>query len=272
MTATIPRGRRLLLAAALLAVSGCIGPQRAATPTETDDVVFYCDGAGGGGPLTNWGNGVEQGLKADGYEGDFRNFRWHTGLGIIADHTTSVDYKRRKARELITLMRQHWRRYPGGSVHLIGLSAGSAIVIFALEQLPAAYQVDQVILLGSSLSADYDLRPALRRVRGEMHVFSSRRDGVLNLLVPLVGSADRERAGRRVAGRHGFIMPTPANDETEALYSKVVQYDWDEDRAAAGDTGLHTGATNPRFVQEFIAPLINRDGPRHLRLPGSPPE
>lgn len=246
--------------------AGCATLQRAATPTERDDVVFYCDGAGGGGLLTSWGHGVQRGLELDGYEGEFRCFRWQTGLGILADQATSVDYKRGKARELVGHMKRHWRRFPGGSVHLIGLSAGSAIVIYALEELPTGYQVDNVILLGSSLSADYDLSRALRRVRGEVHVFSSRRDRILQVFVPLTGTADRERAGARVAGRYGFVMPANADDRMEALYSKIIQYEWDDDRAAAGDPGTHTGTTNPRFVQRYIAPLINRDGPRNLRI------
>lgn len=246
--------------------AGCAAVQRAATPTELDDVVFYCDGAGGGGPLTDWGVNVKRGLERDGYEGEFRSFRWQTGLGVLADHATSVEYKQDKARQLVGLMKQHWQRFPGGSVHLIGLSAGSAIVIYALEQLPPGYRVDNVILLGSSLSADYNLRQALRRVRGEVHVFSSKRDRILQVFVPVVGSADRERTGARVAGRYGFQLPPAADDETQDLYSKLVQYEWDDERAAAGDTGSHTGTTHPRFVQRYIAPLINRDGPRYLSL------
>lgn len=252
--------------------SGCALPQRAATPTERDDVVFYCDGAGGGGPLTHWGRSVELGLQRDGYEGEFRCFRWHTGLGVLTDQASSVEYKRGKARELVGHMRNHWRRFPGGSVHLIGLSAGSAIVVYALEALPAAYQVDQVILLGSSLSADYDLRRALRRVRGEVHVFTSKHDTVLGLFVPLVGTADRQRVGARVAGRYGILLPPDADDETQALYSKVVNVEWDDARAEHGDSGAHTGSTNARFVQRFIAPLINRDGPRHITVSESAQE
>ncbi len=252
-----------------MAATGCASVQRAATPTERDDVVFYCDGAGGGGPLTNWGASVQRGLELDGYEGDFRCFRWHTGLGILADQTTSAEYKRAKARELVGHMKAHWRRFPGGSVHLIGLSAGSAIVVHALEELPSRYSVDNVVLLGSSLSADYDLRKALRRVRGEVYVFSSKRDRVLQVFVPLTGTADRRRVGARVAGRYGIQLPPDADDETEALYSKIVNIEWDDERAAFGDSGAHTGTTNPRFVQRYIAPLLNRDGPRYITVSDS---
>jgi len=277
--ATVPdRVRRAIhpyampLLAGALAACGCMAPQRMPTPTERDDVVFYCDGAGGGGPLTNWGHSVLQGLEQDGYEGEFRNFRWQTGLGALADQVTSVKYKRERAAELARAMTAHWQRFPGGSVHLIGLSAGSAIVVYALEALPGAYQVDYVILLGSSLSAEYDLRRALRRVRGEVYVFTSKRDRVLSVLVPLTGTADRKRVGKRVAGRYGILMPPDADDETEALYSKIVNVQWDDTRAEHGDPGTHTGATNPEFVRRFIAPLVNRDGPRPLTVTDGPAE
>lgn len=267
-----PRAGRLIrlttLSLAVSMVSGCALPQRAGTATERDDVIFYCDGAGGGGPLTHWGRSVEEGLRRDGYEGEFRCFRWHTGLGVLADQTSSVEYKRGKARELVGYMKKHWQRFPGGSVHLIGLSAGSAIVVYALEALPDAYQVDEVILLGSSLSADYDLRRALRRVRGEVHVFTSKHDRVLSLLVPLAGTADRQHVGKRVAGRYGILLPPGADDESQALYSKIVNVEWDDTRAAHGDSGAHTGATDARFVQRFIAPLVNRDGPREMAITG----
>lgn len=261
-----------LTATVLPSISGCITFQRAPTPTEHDDVVFYCGGAGGGSLLTNWGTGVKQGLERDGYEGDFRDFRWQTGLGVLADQTASVNYKRRRARDLVVRMRAHWRRFPGGSVHLIGLSAGSAIVVHALEELPPHYKVDTVILLGSSLSADYDLRRALRRVRGEVFVFTSSRDRVLQVLMPLTGTADRQYVGSRAVGRYGFQMPEDADDELEALYSKVVSIEWDDERQSHGDPGTHTGATNARFVQAFIAPLIHRDGPRYYRLTRFPDE
>ena len=62
-------------------------------------VVFYCDGAGGGG-ITNWGPGVRRGLKDAGFTGTFDEFPWETGLGVLADQTESVAAKRVQARKL----------------------------------------------------------------------------------------------------------------------------------------------------------------------------
>ena len=69
-------------------------------PPGRDGRVYYLDGAGGGGGLTNWGNGVRDGLKAAGFEGDFVNFRWQTGAGVAVDQVTPVGVKRAQARKL----------------------------------------------------------------------------------------------------------------------------------------------------------------------------
>jgi len=80
--------------------------------------------------------------------------------------------------------------------------------------------------------------------------------------VPLPGTADRRRVGAQVVGRYGIRTPADADDETKALYAKVVNIEWDDSRAEQGDTGTHTGPINRRFLRESIAPLIHRDGPR----------
>jgi len=85
---------------------------------------------------------------------------------------------------------------------------------------------------------------------------------VLSVFVPLTGTADRRRVGAQVVGRYGIRTPADADDETKALYAKVVNIEWDDSRAEQGDTGTHTGTINRRFLRESIAPLIHRDGPR----------
>ena len=164
------------------------------------------------------------------------------------------------------MIRAYIDEHPARQVDLVGLSAGSAIAVFALEALPRAYSVETVVLLGSSVSAEYDLTAALRRVRRGVFVFTSDRDAVLRMLVPLSGTADGKRAGRKIAGLRGFRMPAGASDETQALYSKVTNVRWEPGVAAAGEGAGHTGATRPRFVRRYIAPLLVREGPRYLRV------
>ncbi len=224
--------------------------------SEPNGIVYYLDGAGGGSFLTNWAPGVRKGLKKAGFKGEFKEFVWHTGLGVLADQTASVKYKRAKGKILADKIVEYRQSHPDRPITLIGLSAGTAVTIFALEALPETCRVEMVILLGSSMDASYDLTIALTRVEGTMQVYTSERDEVLNLLVPMAGSADRRYVGSDVAGLQGFHLPGNANEPTRTLYGKVQTIPWQPRFAQAGDHGGHTDTTNPQFVQNFIAPVI----------------
>jgi hypothetical protein len=258
--------RRLLpivsTAAGLLA--GCASTPKHDHARGRNGIVYYLDGAGGGSILTNWGRGVEVGLEAGGFEGDFRNFTWQTGFGVVADQNASVRYKRSKARKLARRVVEYVEEHPNAPVDVIALSAGTAAAVFTLEALPKRVQVDNLILLGSSLSQHYDLSKALTRVSHKAYVFTSEKDAVLKFLVPAAGTADRQFCGACAAGLHGFHLPHGADEATRDIYSKLENIEWQREFARAGHTGGHTGAVNARFVAQYIAPLLTTDGPRFL--------
>jgi len=219
-------------------------------------VVFYLDGAGGGSLLTDWGRGVKSGLAKGGYRGVYGEFHWQTGLGVLADQESSVSYKRKKANELAEIIVDYADKHPGEPINIIGLSAGTAVAVYTLEALPKWCTVDKVILLGSSMDANYDLTSALIRVEDNLIVFTSSKDAVLGMLVPLAGTADRQYAGSNVAGIQGFRVPARANETTRVLYAKVKRIAWEPAFAKAGDKGGHTDGTQPKFVARYITPLL----------------
>jgi pimeloyl-ACP methyl ester carboxylesterase len=227
-------------------------------------IVYYIDGAGGGGLVSNWGRGVKRGLERGGFNGEFQEFNWQTRLGVIADQDSSVDYKREQARKLANSIVVYARQHPGEPINIIGLSAGTAIAIYTLEELPTWCPVDVVVLLGSSIDANYNLTRALERVDDDIYVFTSSRDNVLKMFVPITGTADREYAGREVAGIRGFVMPPHLDQNSKALYTKVVNIRWNRSYAKTGNFGGHTGGTHPAFVAEYITPLLIPEGPRNL--------
>lgn len=218
--------------------------------------VFYCDGAGGGGLLMNWSGGVRDGLLNAGYNGAGEMFRWETGLGVVADQTAPVEFKQRKARTLADEIVKYQTKYPGAPVHLIGLSAGTAVVAYALEYLPADHGVQNVVMLSGSLSSGYDLTEALRRVQGRMYIFTSQRDEVLLTAVPLSGSADRVSASEGTIGLRGARLPPGASSETRLLYRKISIIPWNPQFARYGNEGRHTDTVKGPFVQQFVAPLV----------------
>lgn len=223
---------------------------------DRNGFVFYVDGAGGGNALKDYGRGVEQGLRQAGFDGDFHSFSWHTGLGVAADQAASVEYKRSKARELARQIVDFRSSHPDSPVHLVGLSAGTAIAVFALEELPHSAHVDSVTLLGSSLSSHYDITEALKHVNGRLSVYTSEKDAVLSVLVPISGTADRKYCGACSVGLKGFHMPADAQPEVVVLYSKVYNINWRPEFAESGHNGGHTDAVNAVFVARYIAPTI----------------
>jgi len=220
----------------------------------TRGYIYYLDGAGGGGAISNWAGGVRQGMLDAGYNGAGEVFKWNAGMGVLADQDSSVEYKRSKASECAQRIQQYAKEHPGAPVTLMGLSAGTSVAVFTLEALPAGCPVENVILLGASISADYDLTRALQRVRNRMFVFTSEKDAVLAFLVPIAGTADRSNSPS--AGLHGFQMPDRASAETRAQYAKVAYIRWRPEFEKAGDTGGHTDTVKAPFVQQYIAPLV----------------
>ena len=256
---------RVLPAAICLLASMQIGCMGGEPDYNSHGVVFYCDGAGGGG-ITNWGPGVRKGLKDAGFTGTFDEYRWETGLGVVADQKESVADKRAEAVKLAKKIVGYKSEFPNSPVHIMGLSAGTAVVAFTLEELPESAAVDTAVMLSGSLSSTYDLTKALRRVTGDMYVTTSPHDAILKSAVLLLGSADRRNVGDDVCGVHGFHVPPGASPEARRLYSKIVMIEWNPSFLKYGDAGGHTDTTNPGFVQHVIAPLIIREGPRRLHV------
>jgi pimeloyl-ACP methyl ester carboxylesterase len=242
--------------AVLLAAAGCSQQMPDRAQRLPRGYIYYLDGAGGGGLISNWSGGLKQGLLDAGYSGAGEIFRWNTGLGVVADQDASVGYKRGKASECAGRIQDYSKQYPGAPVTVIGLSAGTAVTVFVLEALPASCPVENVVLCGASIGADYDLTRALQRVRNRIYVFTSENDAVLAFLVPMAGTADRQTGSVPSAGLRGFQMPPRASAETRALYAKVAYIRWKPEFEQYGNLGGHTDALRAPFVQQYMAPLI----------------
>lgn len=244
----------------LLTVSGCIlgnRPQFVRGGSKTDQMTFYLDGAG------NLGFGKETvplGLEDGGYQGQVEHFIWTTYLGPLMDQVV-YSYNRHRGRQLARKISSYLDRNPGASVNIIALSAGTGVAVFALESLSPKYQVDNVIMLSSSLSADYDLTRALRRVRGGMYFFWSPNDPVLRGVVPLVGTVDRENTSQ-VAGVIGARVPPRASRQTRQMYATAVHNIRWYPQGGVGPIQLrHAGTTDRTFIRQMVAPILVRSTP-----------
>lgn len=218
--------------------------------------IFYVDGAGGGGPVSSFGRGVGRGLADAGYSGYGTMFRWQTGLGVAFDQLASVEYKRSRARELARQIAAQRAAHPQAPVTIIALSAGTAIATFALEELPPGCSVERAIYLSGSISATYDLTRALDHVSDRLYVFTSDRDNVLLLLLPILGTADRAKEASDVIGVKGVRMPPGISPRTRPQYAKIVHVPWRPEFVALGHDGGHLGTVSAAFVRAVVAPLV----------------
>jgi hypothetical protein len=245
--------RFIVICAALALLSGCTDPR------EEFGKTYYLDGAG------NWGFGVSTvpaGLASAGYAGHVELFIWTTSFLPAIDQVNILGNKLRSGG-LSRKIRDYARRHPEQEVNLIALSAGTGIAVWAIENLPQGQQVDNLVLLGSSLSHNYDMSKALKHIKGKVYVYHSGHDEILTSAVRVLGTVDgKHEDSAGLVGLH-----PPKGDE-----GKIVNIAWSQKFEKYGWTGSHTDSTNRRFIQHVVAPRIlapktTAAGPREPESP-----
>lgn len=251
----------LLLSAAVLSTIGCNSSYHRAG--EQFGKVFYLDGAG------NLGFGystVPNGLRAAGFKGNVEPFIWTTFTGPLTDQLLRINAMAR-ADLLRKRIERYKEAYPTQSIHIIGLSAGTGVAAWAVEALPKGVSVDNMVLLGSSLSTTFDMTKCLAHVKNKVYVIYSPHDPVLTSFVPITGTIDGVYFVKS-AGLVGLSPPHNASDKLRILYrNKIVNIPWRREFERYGYTGNHTDATNSSFVRWFARKLLGISKP----VPGGSP-
>jgi pimeloyl-ACP methyl ester carboxylesterase len=180
---------------------------------------------------------------------------FHWSQGDVMDDQRDVSRNRFEADELSRRLTAYIADHPGKPVHVVGISAGTGVAVWAIEDLPGGMKVTGAVLLASSLDSRYDLGSALGKVDDAIYSFSSVADAVLGLGVTLTGTVDR--GGAIAGGLAGFSPPKNAPPDEVRLYKeKLVQIPWWPGYVVLGNPGDHLGSTNPLFVKACIAPLV----------------
>ena len=234
----------------LAALFGCAKP-------SAGPVVYYLDGAGWYSSATS----VKQGLEDGGYRGRFEEFSWSAYLGPMHDHLITAKSKgvaRRLARHISDARQENTRR----QINVLGLSAGTAVILAALQHLPDDIKVDNVVLFSPSVSARHDLTHAMKHVKRNLYATSSPRDGILNAI-----TVNADGIPGRPAGLAGFTLPASADDDTREAYTRVMNLPWKPSYVGFGWQGRHTGVTTRRFVEAVIAPRVLTSEPFPLDRP-----
>jgi alpha-beta hydrolase superfamily lysophospholipase len=226
------------------------GPGRAvgyrlSTPTERPAIVIVCEGAGSLCAVSSQLRPAAAGTNLQ-----VRNFTWTQGLLRILADQTNTQRARLMGQTLADVLR--WVRHdePTAYLSLLGFSAGAYIALLGAGQLPPA-TLDQIVLLAPSVSARFDVRPAIAACRGAVHVFASEYDiFALGIGVRLVGATD-DRQCVRTAGRYGFDRYGD-----DPLYERLHHYFWTPDLAWTGYRGRHGDIHRRRFLQVAVVPLL----------------
>ena len=191
-----------------------------------------------------------------GYRGAGEMVSWETGKGLIKDQDASLAYKRAQAEAGAASIRNYQKAYPSAPVNLLGFSAGTAEAIFSLEVLPETAPVGQVVLLGTSISRDYDLTRALKRVKNKLYIFTSTHDRMVGTMMKFSGTADRKFHDPG-AGIKGFVLPAGASAATRQLYAeKIVTIPYSKEFRKDGYKGHHFDNVKQEFIRDHVAPLL----------------
>lgn len=209
-------------------------------------VVFYLDGAG-------WyasAGSVESGLRQGGFKGEFQRFSWSSFLGPATDHFIAAN-STLIAQRLATCIEEARSANPGAPINVMGLSAGSSVILLALQQLKEGVQVDNVVLFSPSVSSEHNLMKAMRHVKRNLYATTSPHDSILGAL-----PVNADGKGGPPAGRAGFRFPRGAGRETTAAYQRVINLPWQPSYSGYGWSGSHVSVTDSKFVAGVIAPRI----------------
>jgi pimeloyl-ACP methyl ester carboxylesterase len=211
--------------------------------------VYVIDGAGGSGFLPF----VMQNILTDS-RFDMEHFRWSVGYMRIIKDLTNRDVNRAKARDLSRLILEHRESRPDDQIHVVAKSAGTAIALWAMAELPERI-LDRVILLAPAVSPGFPLEGSLKAARRDVYSFWSPRDlFFLGLGTSLFGTADGVKG--KSAGLVGF---EPRKEhQSGGGGAKMVEIEWEPRMLSCWHVGDHAGTSMPRFIKRYVMPLLEK--------------
>jgi pimeloyl-ACP methyl ester carboxylesterase len=232
-------------------------PSTAPAPVEHDTYLLHLPGMGG---LMTIDRTLTRGLLQGGIEADLQIYDW-TGTDRGLASLMNVRRHREQSKIVADLILQRRKLQPNGRIILTAHSAGTGVAVWALQKLPDDVRIDDLVLIASALSPEYDLSRALRHVRHRAYAFNSELDVlVLGTGCRNFGTVDRVKTD--AAGRVGFRVPE--NPAVAGQYEKFVQYPYDPDWMRFHNNGEHIGPMTRTFAREVISLVIQGRGPSPL--------
>lgn len=223
-------------------------------------MIFVADGAG---DFRAASQSIRKVVGEDGLPIRVDPFIWSHGFCRIFRDELHYTYARWQGQQLAAEIMAFRQTHPGERVHVVGHSAGAIVALAAAESLPPL-SIDSIALLAPSLSANYDLRPALRSIRGHLDVYYSCMDWVyLGVGTQILGTPDRGRVPS--SGRIGFSA-VPTCPEDGRLLGKLRQHHWEHRDIALGNHGGHYGAYQAGYLRSKVLPLLLEGPPTGVTI------
>jgi hypothetical protein len=240
---------RFLLAVLILPSVFAVPRSEAQPAAHRTVAVFVADGAGN---FRNASLMLQLVVQEDVLPIEVYSFEWSHGYARVLSDQMAFSHARDKGKRLAEQMLAYHAKYPEIPIYVYAHSAGCAVAVKAVEELPPGV-VERVILLAPALSAAYDVTPALERVHRGLHVFYSRHDWYyLGVCTYMLGTADRRFTC--CSGRVGFNIEPEHIDP--GLAAKLFQHAWHPDDRALGNNGGHYGAYQPAYMRAHVIPLL----------------
>jgi pimeloyl-ACP methyl ester carboxylesterase len=192
------------------------------------------------------------GLKDGGWNGPITIYDW-TEKDPGLDALGNIKRNRREAAKVAKMIEKHLEQNPNLQITITSHSGGTAIAVWALEMLPPKVNVQQLVLLASALSPQYDLSKALKHVSGKAYAFYSEGDAiVLGVGTKMFGTMDGKKT--QAAGLVGFTRP-PKGDRTQ--YARLIQRAYDKGWMVFGNIGNHIGPMSRSFAEHVLEPILS---------------
>jgi pimeloyl-ACP methyl ester carboxylesterase len=199
-----------------------------------------------------------QGLADANVAGHYEIYDW-TGPHWMIGAVWAYEDNRAQARHIADRIAAKLRQQPDAQIVLTGWSAGCAVAIWALEDLPDGVMVQSVLLVQPAVDPDHDLTHALRHVRRHLFATQSGGDSIMLGIGTLIFGTTDGGAHVIAAGNSGFHKP-PAGDVAE--YRKLVEIPYQSEWSKYHDFGGHAGPTEREFAKEVLGPMVINDAER----------
>jgi hypothetical protein len=240
----------LLSGAILLCAAGCESLSTRQYRTEArkeNGLVVILPGIEG---ESYFNHNIREGLMNAGCYRAITIYNWGVpipGIGLLVNQTNVLG-NRMAGKNIAQMIEKYQMAYPGRPVYIVGHSGGGGVAIFTAEAMRPGQTIDGIVLLSASISADYNLKPALGHCRkGILNIYNRADSALLGTGTMIMGNVDGGHGTS--AGLSGFMRRNP----------KLRQRSVPANASARFGGSTHNVATRPGFVASYVAPYVLND-------------